>query len=77
MSKLIHNGFQNSEQILSLRLIFSGGDRLEGHHIKDMITVAPNATIVNFYGASETPQAMAYQSPTAHREAETAKAHRG
>lgn len=60
MSKLIHNGFQNSEQILSLRLIFSGGDRLEGHHVKDMMTIAPNATIVNFYGASETPQAMAY-----------------
>lgn len=60
MTKLMHSGYHGSEKIESLRAIFSGGDRLEGHHVNDMMTIAPNAKLINFYGATETPQAMAY-----------------
>lgn len=60
MCKLMHNGYNNQNTLGSIRAIFFGGDRLESHHVKDMTEMAPNATIVNFYGASETPQAMAY-----------------
>lgn len=60
MGKLIHNGYNNKNRLSSIRAIFFGGDRLEIHHVKDMLEIAPNAAIVNFYGASETPQAMAY-----------------
>jgi amino acid adenylation domain-containing protein len=60
MSKLMYNGYNNKDHLDSLRVIFSGGDRLESHHIEEIATMAPNAAIINFYGASETPQAMAY-----------------
>ncbi len=60
MCKLIHNGYNNKNKLGSIRAIFFGGDKLESHYVKDMVEMAPNAAIVNFYGASETPQAMAY-----------------
>ena len=60
MCKLMHNGSSNKNTLNSIRAIFFGGDRLESHHVKDMTEMAPNAAIINFYGASETPQAMAY-----------------
>ncbi|MFD6906868.1 amino acid adenylation domain-containing protein [Streptomyces sp. NPDC060077] len=42
----------------SLRLLFFSGDRLLGGHVEQARSYAPNARCVNFYGATETPQAM-------------------
>jgi acyl-coenzyme A synthetase/AMP-(fatty) acid ligase len=44
----------------SLRWIFVGGDVLPATVVNPLRRVAPNATCVNFYGATETPQAMGY-----------------
>jgi amino acid adenylation domain-containing protein len=43
-----------------LRFAFSGGDTLRRARAQQWLEVAPGATVVNFYGATETPQAMAY-----------------
>jgi amino acid adenylation domain-containing protein len=44
----------------ALRHAFFGGDQLRGSTVATMRRLAPNAQLVNFYGASETPQAMAF-----------------
>ncbi|MFF3741132.1 amino acid adenylation domain-containing protein [Streptomyces sp. NPDC002566] len=48
----------------SLRLLFFSGDRLLGGHIERARSYAPDVRCVNFYGATETPQAVsAYEVP--------------
>ena len=42
-----------------LRRIFWGGDRLPPALVRDVAALAPDARQVNFYGATETPQAVA------------------
>lgn len=44
----------------SLRFAFFGGDVLTRQHVTKISLLAPSATCVNFYGATETPQAMGY-----------------
>lgn len=44
----------------SLRYLFFGGDVLDGAFISALRPYAPNVEIVNFYGTTETPQAMAW-----------------
>ena len=44
----------------TLRYAFFGGDVLLSHDLVAMREVAPNAQCVNFYGTTETPQAMAW-----------------
>jgi amino acid adenylation domain-containing protein len=48
------------EEVASLRWIFSGGDALRGANVARLCRRAPNCRVVNFYGATETPQAMAF-----------------
>lgn len=43
-----------------LRYVFSGGDALKTSHVQQLRQMAPAAQLVNFYGTTETPQAMAY-----------------
>jgi amino acid adenylation domain-containing protein len=51
----------DSPNLLSdLRWAFFGGEALLGSDASSMGRLAPKATIVNFYGTTETPQAMAY-----------------
>jgi amino acid adenylation domain-containing protein len=45
---------------LSLRYVFFGGDILTKHHVAQIQELAPLGTCVNFYGSTETPQAMGY-----------------
>src|SRR5689334_9071673 len=45
--------------LTSLRHVFFGGDALTGDTVQRMDRLAPLATITNFYGATETPQAVA------------------
>jgi amino acid adenylation domain-containing protein len=50
-----------SKDILtSLRYVFIGGDALRNSDVSRSRDLAPNATCVNFYGTTETPQAVAY-----------------
>ncbi len=44
----------------NLRYVFFGGDVLTQSDIDKIQALAPKATCVNFYGATETPQAMGY-----------------
>lgn len=43
-----------------LRYLFWGGDALSEALYKQICVIAPNARSVNFYGTTETPQAMAF-----------------
>ncbi len=44
----------------ALRRVFFGGDLLSPGTVSAMRAHSPQATYVNFYGASETPQAMGF-----------------
>lgn len=43
-----------------MRYAFFGGEKLEHKIVENFLNVATRTTCVNFYGATETPQAMAY-----------------
>lgn len=47
-------------EITSLRYVFVGGDRLTWSNVARIWKLAPATTCVNFYGATETPQAVGY-----------------
>ncbi|MFP4438854.1 MAG: amino acid adenylation domain-containing protein [Chloroflexaceae bacterium] len=51
---------QTRDVLPALRYAFFGGDQLTGHHVAQLRAAAPEITCVNFYGATETPQAMGY-----------------
>ena len=46
----------------ALRWAFFGGDVLRGDLVRRMRLCAPACRVVNFYGATETPQAMAFHT---------------
>lgn len=52
---------QKNYPLTDLRYVFSGGDVLRPFIYSSLKKVAVNANLVNFYGTSETPQAVAYQ----------------
>ncbi|MBL4868873.1 MAG: AMP-binding protein [Pseudomonadales bacterium] len=45
----------------SLRLVCYGGEELKQSDVDQLRSFAPNAQATNFYGATETPQVMAYK----------------
>ncbi|MBV9546158.1 MAG: AMP-binding protein, partial [Chloroflexi bacterium] len=47
-------------RLASLRYFFSGGDLLTTQMVQSLHALAPDAHVVNLYGATETPQAIAY-----------------
>jgi amino acid adenylation domain-containing protein len=49
-----------TNEITSLRYLFFGGDVLTQQDVSRIRKLAPKATSVNFYGSTETPQAMGY-----------------
>lgn len=51
---------ERDSRVESLRYIFSGGDQLPTKLVRQIHKAAPLAQVVNFYGATETPQAMAF-----------------
>ncbi|MEZ4725525.1 MAG: amino acid adenylation domain-containing protein [Caldilineaceae bacterium] len=51
---------QDDTRLDKLRYLFFGGDKLPAALVKTMNALAPHAQVVNFYGATETPQAMSY-----------------
>ena len=59
---LLSEGWQTETELplQSLRYVFLGGEVLTHGLVGQFYELAPAANCVNFYGASETPQAMAY-----------------
>jgi amino acid adenylation domain-containing protein len=53
-------GAKTGVKLDALRYAFFGGDVLEARAVRELERIAPNVTCVNFYGATETPQAMGY-----------------
>ncbi|MES1245675.1 MAG: non-ribosomal peptide synthase/polyketide synthase, partial [Acidobacteriota bacterium] len=51
---------QGGTALPELRRVFFGGDVLAGADLDRMRALAPGAEIVNFYGTTETPQAMSW-----------------
>jgi len=66
MSKILLVGYQNKKNhsLDWVRYLFLGGDVLQSNHIQNIKLIAPNAEVVNFYGATETPQAMGFYRAT-------------
>ncbi|MEG0860678.1 MAG: amino acid adenylation domain-containing protein [Pseudomonas sp.] len=61
LGKLIESGARMNEQLFGrLRYLFWGGDALSPTLYEQMRAIAPDAISVNFYGTTETPQAMAF-----------------
>ena len=60
MSELLSETGSVEIELASLRYAFFGGDTLTQRHVSQLRRLAPQATYVNFYGTTETPQAMAY-----------------
>ena len=46
----------------ALRWVFFGGEPLPAQLVESLRAIAPNARFVNFYGTTETPQAMGFQT---------------
>lgn len=61
MSRLITEGAKGSREPLpALKYAFFGGEPLTYNVIENLHPFAASTTFVNFYGATETPQAMSY-----------------
>jgi amino acid adenylation domain-containing protein len=58
--KVMTAGAGQGEVLPRLRYVVSGGDALRVSHVAALKRVAPDCEVVNFYGATETPQAMGY-----------------
>ncbi|HEY0409283.1 MAG TPA: amino acid adenylation domain-containing protein, partial [Candidatus Dormibacteraeota bacterium] len=58
MGQLLDSG--GATGTLPLRLAFFGGGVLDGRDVARLRRLAPGCTAVNFYGTTETPQAMAF-----------------
>jgi acyl-coenzyme A synthetase/AMP-(fatty) acid ligase len=67
MNQILTSGIDEAAQeeerpatLPDLRYVFFGGDELSWRHVERLHRLAPSAECVNFYGTSETPQAMGY-----------------
>ncbi len=60
LGQIIVTGAQDGASLRHIRYFFWGGDVLSPKLSQRVRVIAPNATQVNFYGATETPQAMSY-----------------
>ena len=64
MGEILVEGARGRE-LRALRLLFFGGDVLSRSLVARVAERAPLARVVSFYGATETPQAMAWFAPAA------------
>jgi amino acid adenylation domain-containing protein len=64
MSHLLSQSFKERARagmaLTKMRYVFFGGDALSVRDAASIRRLAPSATLVNFYGTTETPQAIAY-----------------
>src|SRR5262249_28731040 len=66
LCKVVCAGKRESAPLSDLACVFSGGDALRRALAHELRAVAPGAKLVNFYGATETPQAMGFHVFGAH-----------
>jgi amino acid adenylation domain-containing protein len=68
LCQVLTTGLRRAEGAVSslpaLHHIFFGGDILTGQHVESIRWIAPRVACVNFYGTTETPQAMGYHVVT-------------
>jgi amino acid adenylation domain-containing protein len=57
---LLVSGAEGQRPLTSLRRMFFGGDRLTHQIVEAMRRIAPDVRCVNYYGATETPQGVAF-----------------
>jgi amino acid adenylation domain-containing protein len=60
MGRLILSSGSRTPKLPGLRHLFWGGDQLTSNLVNEIERIAPNAKQTNFYGCTETPQAVAY-----------------
>ena len=77
LGDVIATGCGTGRRLEPLRRLFWGGDRLTGRTVERLRTVAPHAMQVNFYGTTETPQAMAHYAVPVGRAAHAQPVGRG
>lgn len=58
--RIICAGAKEQEALPHLSYVFSGGDVLRASHVNELRKLANQCNVVNFYGSTETPQAMAF-----------------
>lgn len=58
--KILTSGGDNLPRLNHLKYVFSGGDALRSEHVRHIRKIAPGCDVVNFYGTTETPQAMLF-----------------
>ncbi len=59
LSRILCAG-KRGQPLPSLRYVFSGGDVLRVKQATEIASLGPSTTVVNFYGSTETPQAMGF-----------------
>jgi len=52
--------FEGGEKLTSLRYVFFGGETLTGEHVEKVRGTASKVECVNFFGTTETPQAVGH-----------------
>ena len=60
LCRILCAGRRDRRPLEALRFVFSGGDSLRTRQADAVLAAAPRAEVVNFYGTTETPQAMAF-----------------
>lgn len=50
----------SGKKIEALRFVFFGGERLKKSIVREIMKVAPNCRVVNYYGTTETPQGVSW-----------------
>jgi amino acid adenylation domain-containing protein len=65
LGQLIAAGAETGTVLPALRCLFWSGEVLGRATLRRIAPIAPNATHVNFYGTTETPQAMAHHAVAA------------
>ena len=58
--KILTAGGGGTQHLPDVKYIFSGGDALRPEHAQHIREISPNCNVVNFYGTTETPQAMLF-----------------
>lgn len=58
--KILCAGAGNHQQLPNLEYVFCGGDALKTSHAHQLGAFSAQCQLVNFYGTTETPQAIAY-----------------
>lgn len=58
--KILCSATNHGSRLPNLKYVFSGGDALRVNQVQKLRSLNGDCQIVNFYGTTETPQAMAY-----------------